>query len=126
MQNVQDSYGQEQKRPRGNPNYGIAMPYNTVREIIKPYKFKSIREYRQWVEVKKASGEGDGLPLNPQPVYTRKGEWIGTKHFLGLTDDITVYHSKSSVAPQKPEVSYSRIRSIIRQILGLKREKVIV
>lgn len=126
MQKVQDSYGQEQKRPRGNPNYGIAMPYSTVREIIKPYKFKSVRQYRLWVQDMKAQGKGDGFPLNPQPVYSRKNEWISTKHFLGLTDDIIVYNSKSSVMPPKPEVSYSKIRSIIRQILGLKREKAVI
>ena len=126
MQNVQDSYGREQKRPRGNPNYGIALPYSTVREMIKPYKFKSIVQYREWVLQMKKSGQGDGLPLNPHPVYLRKGEWVSRQHFLGLTDDITVYNSKSSAVPPKPEVSYSRIRSIIRQILGLKREKAVV
>ena len=126
MQDVQDSYGLEQKRPRGNPNYGIAMPYSKVREIIKPYKFKSVREYRQWVEVQKATGKGDGLPLNPYAVYTRKNEWVSTKHFLGLTDDITSDHRKSTVQPQKSEVSFSSIRAIIKQILGIKREKVSV
>lgn len=34
---------QEQKRHRGNPNWGIAKPYDEVRAYIKPMKFKSFK-----------------------------------------------------------------------------------
>ena len=136
MQNVRDSYGQEQKRGRGNPNYGVAKPYWEVREMIKPFHFSSIVEYKEWVKELKRTGAGDGIPLNPQPTYLRKGEWISREHFLGMTDNVTYYKVDANTIPQvsstkitQPEretISFSKIRTIISQIFGLKREKVSV
>lgn len=126
MQNVRDSYGQEQKRGRGNPYYGIAKPYNEVREIIKPYKFRSVTEYRAWVIELKKMGAGDGLPLNPNAVYTRKGEWVNRKHFLGHTDNIPIGLQENQPVKKSEQVPFSKIRTIISQILGLKREKLAI
>lgn len=126
MQKVRDSYGQEQKRGRGNPNYGIAKPYNEVREIIKPYKFRSVTDYRAWALELKRMGAGEGLPLNPYAVYTRKGEWVSRKHFLGMTDDEPVVLEENKPVGKSEQVSFSKIRTIISQILGLKREKLAI
>ena len=127
MKTVQDySYGQEQKPRRGNPNYGIAKPYSEVREIIKPFKFKYVVEYRAWAEEMKRQGTGDGFPLNPHAVYLRRGEWVSREHFLGITDDITVESDIQSKEPVKEQISFSKIRTIISQILGLKRERLTV
>lgn len=125
MQNVQDSYGQEQKRGRGNPNWCVARPYTEVREIIKPHKFKSIKQYRQWVLDMKSVGKGNGFPLNPQQVYHRKGEWVSREHFLGLTEKIIVKPTAKIAQPQA-QPSFFSIRTIIKQILSLGREKVSV
>ena len=114
---------QEQKRHRGNPNWGIAKPYDEVRAYIKPMKFKSFKEYQEWVRDEREAGRGEGFPLNPHMVYARKNEWISREHFLGFTDIITletVHASEDSNITHR--FSFSKIKSIINQILGIKPE----
>jgi len=122
MQDVRDSYGQEQKRGRGNPNWSVAKPYVEVRETIRSHNFKSVKQYRLWVLELKTQGKGDGFPLNPQQVYQRKGEWVSREDFLGLTEKKNI--AKRKTKAQSQPVSFFSLRTIIKQILGLGREKV--
>jgi hypothetical protein len=46
----------ETKKHRGNPNWGIALPYSVVRDAIKPMRFKNLIQYREWVEENKPEG----------------------------------------------------------------------
>lgn len=126
MQNVQDSYGQEQKRGRGNPNWSVAKPYSEVREIIKSHNFKSIKQYRLWVLELKSQGKGSGFPLNPQQVYLRKGEWISREDFLGLSEKKKSKNYIVKSQSKAQSIPFWSIRTIIKQILGLGREKVSV
>lgn len=112
---------QEQKRHRGNPNWGIAKPYDEVRAYIKPMKFKSFKEYQDWVREEREAGRGEGFPLNPHMVYARKNEWISREHFLGFTDNITTELVQASEDLDiTHKFSFRKIRSIINQILGIK------
>ncbi len=112
---------QEQKRHRGNPNWGIAKPYDEVRATIISMKFKSFKDYQAWVRAEREAGRGEGYPLNPHMVYARKNEWISREHFLGFTDNTT---SDIVIASEDMNIddkfSFAKIRSIIRQILGMK------
>ena len=119
MQNVLDlSYDQEQKRGRGHKS----KTYEEVRLIIAPHQFKTMREYQAWVSDLKSRGLGGGLPLNPQTVYTNRGEWISRDHFLGITER-KLNQSKYPEENRVQKQSYTGIRAIIRQILGMNREK---
>lgn len=124
MQVVRDySYSQEQKPRVGNPNWGISLPYDVVRDMIKPYKFKSLRQYRDWVRSLKDCGEGDGLPLHPVSIYTKRNEWISKEHFLGKTDSIIKNDSPASQMLKEKPTSFFSISTIIKQILGLTKDK---
>lgn len=124
MQTVHDySYSQEHKPRVGNPNWGISLPYDVVRDMIKPYKFKSLRQYRDWVRNLKESGAGEGLPLYPAPIYSKRNEWVSKEHFLGWTDSITSTKKPATQKREESNISFSSIRTIIKQILGLKSNK---
>lgn len=124
MQVVRDySYGQEQKPRVGNPNWGISLPYDVVRDMIKPYKFKSLRQYRDWVRGLKENGMGDGLPLYPAPIYTKRNEWVSKEHFLGWTDNITITQKPATQNQANNVNPFLGIRAIIKQILGMKPNK---
>lgn len=124
MQTVHDySYSQEHKPRVGNPNWGISLPYDVVRDMIKPYKFKSLRQYRDWVRNLKESGAGEGLPLYPAPTYSKRNEWVSKEHFLGWTDNITVSNKSATQKQEQTHISFANIRTIIKQILGLKPVK---
>jgi hypothetical protein len=123
MKTVLEPNSQECRR-RGNPALGVSLPYSEVREFIKPFKFKNIKQYQDWVRAEKQAGRGQGFPLQPHSTYLRRGEWINRKHFLGLTDDITI-----EVSPQPkehhndPRPQKSVGWKIIRQIFGLGKDK---
>lgn len=97
----------DNKRSRGNPNWGVALPYEEVKQIIKPHNFKSLRQYSLWVRDLRSNGKGKGLPIHPDAVYSRKGEWVSKEDFLGLPQP------KANKPYQHP------LRTIIKQILGL-------
>lgn len=100
----------EVRKHRGNPNWGIALPYSVVRDAIKPHRFKNIKEYRDWVEETKP----EGFPLNPYAVYSRRGDWVNSRHFLGKIDSIMEVEPAHNEKP----VKFSLIRNIINQILN--------
>lgn len=100
----------ETRKHRGNPNWGIALPYSVVRDAIKPMRFKNLIQYREWVEETKP----EGFPLNPYAVYSRRGDWQNSRHFLGKIDSIITVES----APNEKPVKFRLIRSIINQILN--------
>ena len=69
MQTVHDSpLLQEHKRHRGNPNWGIARPYTEVRECIKPYHFKTVKQYSEWVRSERELGRCEDFPINPRDI----------------------------------------------------------
>ena len=115
---------QQVKRHRGNPNWGIARPYNEVRECIKPYHFKTVKQYSAWVRAEREQGRCEDFPINPQLTYARKNEWISRQHFLGKIDDSPsiIVHSEDVNIPNK--MSFHSIRAIIKQIFGLKKAQV--
>lgn len=122
MQTVHDSpLLQEHKRHRGNPNWGIARPYIEVRECIKPYHFKTVKQYSEWVRSERGLGRCEDFPINPQLTYTRKNEWISREHFLGRTDALPskIVHDEDANIPEK--ISFKSIRGIIMQIFGIKK-----
>ncbi len=100
-----------EKKHRGNPNWGISKPYNEVREIIKPLKFKTMNEYRDYI----TKNNLKGFPLNPYATYSRKGEWISTRHFLGKTDKIQKHKEDEGITNK---LSFKSISAIIRQLMG--------
>lgn len=122
MQTVHDSsLLQEHKRLRGNPNWGIALPYIEVRKFIKSYHFKTVKQYAEWVRSEREQGRCQDFPINPQITYTRKNEWISREHFLGRTDNLPsrIVHDEDANIPNK--FSYKNISGIIMQIFRLKR-----
>ena len=110
MQTMLETPSVEIRKHRGNPNWGIALPYSTVRDSIKPHKFKNLKEYREWVERTKP----EGFPLNPYQTYSRRNEWISSRHFLGKIDSITENH----ITQYEKPVKFKLIRTIINQILN--------
>lgn len=100
----------EHKRSRGNPNWGVALPYEKVKDIIKPHRFKSLRQYSLWVRDLRSQGKGEGLPIQPYAVYSRKGEWVSKEDFLGQPK------------PKQPKSYEHPLRTIIKQILGLGKK----
>jgi hypothetical protein len=122
MQIVQDRpLVLEQKKLRGNPNWGIALPYNEVREYIRPYQFKTVKQYSDWVRSEREQGRCEGFPIVPQTTYSRKNEWISRSDFLGRTHSnlSLVSHDEDANIPEK--ISFKSIRSIIMQIFGIKK-----
>ena len=110
---------QEHKRQRGNPNWGIARPYSEVRECIKPYHFKTVKQYSECVRSERLEGRCEDFPINPQLTYVRKNEWISREHFLGRTDKIpSKVHAEDVNIPSR--ISFKGIRGIIKQIFGIK------
>ena len=100
------------KRKVGNPEWNYVLPYNEARLIVKKYKFKSMREYSEWVKETKPYG----LSTNPYQVYTRRGEWICTAHYLGKVE--TIAQEDRNIHNEKP-LKFWKIRNIISQIFGL-------
>jgi len=103
------------KRKVGNPEWNFVLPYNEARLIVKQHKFKSMREYTEWVKGNKPYG----LSTNPYQVYTRRGEWIGTAHYLGKKDDVIVQEDHN-IQNEKP-VKFWKMKRIIAQIFGLNQ-----
>ena len=103
------------KRKVGNPEWNFVLPYNEARLIVKQHKFKSMREYTEWVKENKPYG----LSTNPYQVYTRRGEWIGTAHYLGKIDDVIVQEDHN-IQNEKP-VKFWKMKRIIAQIFGLNQ-----
>ena len=101
------------RRKVGNPEWNFVLPYNEARLIVKKYKFKSMKEYTEWVRLHKPYG----LSTNPYQVYTRRGEWIGTAHYLGKQDDVIVSEDRN-VSNEKP-LKFWKIKDIITQIFNL-------
>ena len=101
------------RRKVGNPEWNFVLPYNEARLIVKKYKFKSMREYTEWVKENKPYG----LSTNPYQVYTRRGEWFGTAHYLGKKDDVIVPED-INIANEKP-LKFWKIKDIIAQIFCL-------
>lgn len=123
MQKVQDSsYDLEQKRGRKIRSKS----YEEVRKLIASNQFKNMREYREWVTLMKAKGLAEDIPLNAYIVYTNRGEWISRDHFLGITERILNENKPILSENRVPKQSYTGIRAIIRQILGMNREKLSV
>lgn len=122
MSTVKDLPSCNLKRP-GNPNWVSALPYAEVKEIIKSYKFTCLYEYSNWVREQKMNGGGQGLPIHPHAVYSRKGEWVSKQDFLGLAPKIN--YAKYKEVNRKFRIpkksSAFRFTSIIRQILGLNK-----
>ena len=100
----------EIKKHRGNPNWGISKSYNEVRDIIKPLNFKTMKEYRDWVEAHKP----EGFPLTPYATYSRRNEWVSTPHFLGKMD---LKHKEDEGITQR--FSFKSLKTIIRQLMGM-------
>ena len=100
------------KRKVGNPEWNFVLPYNEARLIVIEHKFKSMREYTEWVREHKPYG----LSTNPYQVYTRRGEWISTAHYLGKKD--VVVQEDQNIHNEKP-VKFWKIKSIISQIFHL-------
>lgn len=129
MNSVKDLPSCNLKRSRGNPNWGVALPYDVVKDIIKPHNFTTLYEYTKWVRDMRMQGGGHGLPIHPQPVFTRKGEWVSKEDFLGLSPKSRGYNKKSQSALKQPDYERSFIRmskiktlsTIIRQVLGFSK-----
>lgn len=101
------------KRKVGNPEWNFVLPYNEARLIVKKHNFKSMREYTEWVKENKPYG----LSTNPYQVYTRRGEWIGTAHYLGKVD--TIIPEDNGIEKLSP-VKFNKIRNIIAQIFHIR------
>lgn len=110
----------ESKPQRGNPEWGVAKPYWHVRETIKHKNFKTIKQYQDWVREQRELGNCEGFPLYPHMTYARKNEWVSREHFLGKTD-LLPNSSHVSIENDVPKLSFKSIRTIIKQILGLKQ-----
>jgi hypothetical protein len=101
------------KRKVGNPEWNFVLPYNEARLIVKQHKFKSIREYTEWVKAEKPYG----LSTNPYQVYTRRGEWVNSAHYLGKVDTII---PEDKGVEHLPPVKFGKIGKIIAQIFNLR------
>ena len=123
MSTVKDLPSCNTKRSPGNPNWGAALPYDEVKTIIKPYQFTSLYQYTLWVREMKTSGGGHGLPIHPQAVFSRKGEWVSREDFLGLSPKKRIEKAKSDYQKQasNKQTKYFSLSTIIRQILGLRK-----
>jgi len=94
-------------KKRGNPNWGHCKSYSEVRQLIKPYKFKTMKQYRQWV----AENKPAGFPLTPYATYSRRNEWVSTPHFLGKIDFV----AKEDIGITK-WFNFLPLRRIIKQL----------
>jgi len=43
----------EEKRRVGNPEWNYVLPYDEARRIVKNQKFKTMKEYMEWVNLEK-------------------------------------------------------------------------
>jgi hypothetical protein len=100
------------KRKVGNPEWNFVLPYEEARLIVKQHNFKTMREYTEWVKEEKPYG----LSSNPYQIYSRRGTWLGTAHYLGKVD--TVVQEDRNVYEEKP-VKFWKMKKIIAQIFGL-------
>ena len=102
----------EEKRKVGRPSF--ILPYDEARAILKSKNIKSYQEYLDWVNETKPYG----FSTNPYQIYRYRGDWKGTKHFLGLTD--YVKPSVSEDQDIKGQLNFSKIKQIIKQILRME------
>ena len=97
------------EKRRGNPNWGHCKSYSEVRDAIKAHHFKTMAEYKEWV----IENKPEGFPLTPYATYTRRNEWVSTRHFLGKLD-IVPEEDKGIIK----RFNYFSIRNIIKQLMG--------
>jgi len=101
------------KRRVGNPEWNYVLPYDEARRIVVQHRFKSMKQYVEWVKEEKPYG----LSMNPYQVYTRRGEWVNTAHYLGKIDSII---QEDKGVENLPPVKFGMIGKIIAQIFNLK------
>ena len=127
MNTVKDlpSWNADNHRPEGYIKYSHALPYEQVKKIIKPYHFSSVPEYTEWVRDLRSRGLGQGLPMNPNSTYLRRGEWVSSKDFLGIpAKEETKEYRKWLYENEKQTVvqqSHPSLSTIIKQILGIRK-----
>ena len=102
------------KRRVGNPEWNFVLPYDEARRIVKQYRFKTMKQYVEWVKETKPHG----LSLNPYQVYSRRGEWVNTAHYLGKVEDIA---SEDKDIQDLPPLKFWKIRNIISQIFRINQ-----
>lgn len=102
------------KRRVGNPEWNYVLPYDEARRIVVQHRFKSMKQYVEWVKEEKPYG----LSMNPYQVYTRRGEWVNTAHYLGKIDSII---QEDKGLEEMPPSKISKIKSIIYQIFNLHK-----
>lgn len=103
----------EEKRRVGNPEWNYVLPYDEARRIVKSYRFKTMKQYVEFVKDNKPHG----LSLNPYQVYNRRGEWISTAHYLGKIEIVNIPEDKD-VPRMSPHKTF-QIKNIIKQIFNL-------
>lgn len=101
------------KRRVGNPEWNYVLPYDEARRIVVQHRFKSMKQYVEWVKEEKTYG----LSMNPYQVYTRRGEWVNTAHYLGKIDSII---QEDKGVEDLPPVKFGKIGRIIAQIFNLR------
>lgn len=101
------------KRRVGNPEWNYVLPYDEARRIVVQHRFKSMKQYVEWVKEEKPYG----LSMNPYQVYTRRGEWVNTAHYLGKIDSII---PEDKGVEDLPPVKFGKIGRIIAQIFNLR------
>ena len=104
----------EEKRRVGNPEWNFVLPYDEARRIVKNQKFKTMKDYMEWVNLENPPG----LSKNPYQIYTRRGEWISTAHYLGKIEVVKV--AEDVDVPAMPPHKLFKLKSIIRQIFNLR------
>ena len=107
---------QERKR-RGNPDWGYVMPYDEARKVVAKKGFKNLVEYRAWVEEE----QPEGFSVNPYAIYKYRNEWVSARHFLGKTDCTT--DTKTLASEDRgifEKFPFFKIRAIIKQIIHHK------
>jgi hypothetical protein len=107
----------QEKKRRGNPDWGYVMPYGEARNVVSKMGFKNLSEYREWIEQE----HPEGFSVNPYAIYKYRNEWVSARHFLGKTDCTT---NTKLVAREDEGIvekfSFAKIRSIIMQIIHPK------
>ena len=69
----------QEKKRRGNPDWGYVMPYYEARKVVSKMGFKNLSEYREWIEQE----HPEGFSVNPYAIYKYRNEWVSARHFLG-------------------------------------------
>lgn len=111
----------DERKRRGNPDWGCIMPYDEARRVVAKKGFKNLNEYRAWVETDKP----EGFSINPYAIYKYRGEWVSARHFLGKTDYTTDTKAVASEDENlRGKFPFYKIRAIIQQIISPKKANV--